>query len=116
MMTQTQRHPERKAPSRQQTPDHHSLRQVLEALVGKATIVSHPEAIKKTPLGHQLRHGVYHGKIVEVSEDLVVVAIDPGRADHKVEHNGEDGPVKLFVPIQWIKLVGKAREEIHIHI
>ena len=115
-MSQTHQHTERTAPSGPQTPEHRSLRQVLEALVGKATIVSHPEAIKKTPLGHQLRHGVYHGKIAEIHVDLVIVAVVLGRAEHKLEHNGEDGPVKLFVPVQWIKLVGVAKDEIHLHI
>jgi hypothetical protein len=112
MMDQPDAKPDVKVGPAPRRRDPRSLHGVLHALVGKIAVVSHPEAIKKTPLGHQLKHGFYRGKITWVKEDLIAIVVE-SPAD-----NGCDsaGCSKLLVPTRWIKLVGISKEEIHLHI
>ena len=88
-----------------------SLREVLTALVGRAAIISNPEALRTTALGHQIKAHADNAKITSVREDMVVVLTE------RSDDNGEQSPaIRQFIPLRWIKLVCVAPEGIHIHI
>jgi hypothetical protein len=88
-----------------------SLREVLTALVGRAAIISNPEALRTTALGHQIKAHADNAKIISVRKDIVVVLTERG------DENREPSPaIRQFIPLRWIKLVCVAPEGIHIHI
>lgn len=88
-----------------------SLREVLAALVGRAAIISNPEALRTTALGHQIKAHADKSKITSVREDIVVVLTNRGD-----ENNGHGPAIRQFIPLRWIKLVCVTPEGIHIHI
>lgn len=88
-----------------------SLREVLTALVGRAAIISNPEALRTTALGHQIKAHANKAKIISVRKDIVVVLTK--RDD---ENNGHSPTIRQIVPLRWIKLVCVTPEGVHIHI
>lgn len=99
------------APIHEHGHEAQSLREVLAALVGRAAIISNPEALRTTALGHQVKAHADKAKIISVREDIVVVLTKRGDQD-----NGHNPAIRQFIPLRWIKLVCVTPEGIHIHI
>jgi hypothetical protein len=89
-----------------------SLKDVLEAFVGKVVVVSNPESLRPAPLGHQIRPHVHKARISSVHDELLIVVTQESEGND----NGERFPTKQFIPFRWIKLVCFSKEELHIHV
>ncbi len=100
------------APIEQKKSAIRSLYDLLHALVGRVVTLSHPESMKGIPLGHQIKPSFHRSKILNVYDDLVIVAAEDDKEYQKVE----DAPVKQFIPFSSIKLVCLMNDDIHIHI
>jgi hypothetical protein len=89
-----------------------SMNDLLRTLVGKKATISHPEAVKVSPLGHQIKPGFYLAKVVHVYEDMVAVITE----NEKGAQQTDSHPTRRFIPLHWIKLVSVDKDEIQIHI
>ena len=110
-MTESEQGSQTIAPPGDQKHPAQSLREVLAAFVGRVAVISNPESLRSTPLGHQIGPHVHKARITSVRDDIVSVMTKPEKGD-----NGDRFPPRQFIPLHWIKLVCVAKDEVHIHI
>ena len=89
-----------------------SFHDVLRSLQGKIVTMVNPESYEDAPVGHRLTTGFYKAKVLETSQDFIVVATE------YVHKHGEKAkePVKQFIPIARVKRVSIMKGDRLIHL
>jgi hypothetical protein len=92
-----------------------SFHDILSSLVGSVVTIANPESFEHSPMGRQLKAGIYKAKLIAMGRDYLVLLTEDVKQGKRGEEPVKE-PVRQYLPISRIKRFSHMKSDRVLHI